>query len=189
MIPSRRTGGNGAPAHGPPAGGSFHRATPSVFHLDTRRMPASGLTTSVVVATWRGGRRYDVARPGGPATTIDGAGEAGTGPVDTVLGALAACSAIDVEDYLVKRRTPPERLAVTVRGTRSAEVPRRLVGVHLAFAIDGGGIEPAHAERAVTLAVERYCSVAASLAPDIAIERSVVVNGIPAASGGKASDA
>lgn len=153
--------------------------------------PASspGPTTSTVVATWRGGRRYDVARPGGPATTIDATGEAGTGPVDTVLGALGACSAIDVEDYLVKRRTPPERLAVTVRGTRRAGIPRRIIGVHLEFAIDGAGIEPVHAERAVTLAVERYCSVAASLAPDIAIERSVVVNGVPVEPGTGAPDA
>ncbi len=136
-------------------------------------------TSTTVVATWRGGRRYDVARPGGPVTTIDGAGEAGTGPVDTLLGALAACSAIDVEDYLVKRRTPPERLTVTVRAERRAELPRRVMSAHLEFAIDGAGVEPAHAARAVELAVDRYCSVAASLASDIVIGRDVIVNGVP----------
>ena len=136
-------------------------------------------TSTTVVATWRGGRRYDIARPGGPTTTIDGAGEAGTGPVDTLLGALAACAAIDVEDYLVKRRTPPERLTVTVRAERRGELPRRVMSAHLEFAIDGAGVEPVHAARAVALAVDRYCSVAASLASDIVIGRDVVVNGVP----------
>ena len=136
-------------------------------------------TSTTVVATWRGGRRYDIARPGGPVTTIDGAGEAGTGPVDTLLGALAACAAIDVEVFLVKRRTPPERLTVTVRAERRGELPRRVMSAHLEFAIDGGGIEPVHAVRAVALAVDRYCSVAASLSSDIVIGRDVIVNGVP----------
>jgi uncharacterized OsmC-like protein len=35
-----------------------------------------------------------------------------------------------------------------------------------------------HAERAVSLAFEKYCSVAASLAPDIVAETIVVVNGV-----------
>lgn len=140
---------------------------------------ADGTTTTTVVATWQGGRRYDVARPGGPATIIDGAGHAGTGPVDTLLGALAACSAIDVEDYLVKRRTPPSRLTVTVTARRRTETPRRIVAAHLAFSIDGAGVEPAHAARAVHLSLERYCSVAASLASDTAIRTTVVVNGTP----------
>ena len=143
-------------------------------------MPATAPPTSTtVIATWRGEQRYDIARPGGPTTTIDGAGEAGTGPVDTLLGALAACSAIDVEVFLVKRRTPPERLTVTVTAERRAELPRRVMSVHLEFAIDGAGVEPAHAARAVELAVDRYCSVAASLAADIVIGRHVVVNGVP----------
>lgn len=153
---------------------------------DTANPPSSPPTNTTVVATWRGGRRYDVARPGGPATTIDGAGEAGTGPVDTLLGALAACSAIDVEAYLAKRRTPPERMTVTVRAERRAELPRRVLSAHLEFAIDGAGVEPAHAERAVALAVDRYCSVAASLASDIVIGRDVVVNGVRVAPGGEA---
>ena len=138
-------------------------------------------TTTTVIATWRGGRRYDVARPGGPATVIDASGEAGTGPVDTLLGALAACSSIDVEDYLVKRRTPARSLVVTVTAERRAAVPRRVMSAHLAFAIAGEGIEPPHAARAVSLAVERYCSVAASLASDLVITHAVTLNDTPLA--------
>lgn len=108
---------------------------------------------------------------------IDGAGEVGTGPVDTLLGALGACAAIDVELYLAKRRTPPTRLVVSVHAQRRAEVPRRVVRARLEFEIDGVGVEPEHAERAVALAIDQYCSVAASLAEDLAVEHSVILNG------------
>jgi uncharacterized OsmC-like protein len=47
----------------------------------------------------------------------------------------------------------------------------------LDFHIEGVSIEPEHAKRAVRLAVESYCSVASSLAPDIVLETSVVLNG------------
>jgi uncharacterized OsmC-like protein len=43
--------------------------------------------------------------------------------------------------------------------------------------VDGAGIEIVHTERAVALALERYCSVAATLATDVVVESSVVVNG------------
>jgi uncharacterized OsmC-like protein len=62
--------------------------------------PAAGEsrpTSTTVYATWRGERRYEIGRPGGPAVTIDAAGQQGLGPVDTMLGALAACAAIDGE--------------------------------------------------------------------------------------------
>ena len=49
-------------------------------------------TTTTVHASWRGARRYEIGRPGGPAVAIDAAGETGLGPVDTMLGALASCS-------------------------------------------------------------------------------------------------
>ena len=136
-----------------------------------------GPAQTTVVATWRGGRRYAVGKPGGPTATIDGAGEAGPGPVDTMLGALAACGAIDVEAYLVKRRTPPAKLEVIVAGERRGEIPRRVVRARLEFHIEGVSIDPDHAKRAVSLAVESYCSVASSLAPDIVLETSVILNG------------
>src|SRR5688500_19860560 len=71
-------------------------------------------TSTTVHATWRGDRRYEIGRPGGPAVTIDAAGQAGLGPVDTLLGALPACSALDVLEFLATRRTPAPRVDVPV---------------------------------------------------------------------------
>ncbi|HEV7990761.1 MAG TPA: OsmC family protein [Gemmatimonadaceae bacterium] len=136
-------------------------------------------TSTTVHASWRGDRRYEIGRPGGPSVTIDAAGRAGLGPVDTMLGALAACSAIDIVEYLAKRRTPATRLDVRVDAERNATVPRRVLRARLEIAIDGEGIETHHAERAIALSFQTYCSVSASLAPDVVLESQLVLNGEP----------
>ena len=134
-------------------------------------------TSTTVHATWRGDRRYEIGRPGGPAVTIDAAGEEGLGPVDTLLGALAACSAIDVVEYLAKRRTPATRVDVRVDAERRQTAPRRVLQARLEFAIDGEGIDIAHAERAIALSFQTYCSITHTLAPDVRLESRLVLNG------------
>ena len=132
---------------------------------------------SRVRATWVGEHRFDTGRPNGVAARIDGSLKTGQSPPDALLSALAACSGVDVVDILIKRRTPAERLVVDVEGLRRGEAPRRFEHITLTFRIDGAAIERIHAERAVQLAFEKYCSVAASLAPDIVVETEVVLNG------------
>ena len=56
--------------------------------------------------TWAGAQRFDAGRPGGPTLRLDGSGETGQSPVDAVMSALAACTAVDVTMSLEKRRTP-----------------------------------------------------------------------------------
>jgi len=136
-------------------------------------------TSTTVHATWRGDRRYEIGRPGGPAVTIDAAGQEGLGPVDTMLGALAACAAIDVVEYLAKRRTPATRLDVRVDAERRPTAPRRVLQARLEFTIDGEGIDLAHTERAIALSFQSYCSISHSLAPDVRLESRLVLNGAP----------
>jgi putative redox protein len=137
----------------------------------------SGLS-HIVRARWVGERRFDTGRMDGPTTRLDGSGESGQTPVDALLSALAACSGVDVVDILAKRRTPVETLSIDVTFERRAEVPRRFEHIVLAYRVDGAGIERVHAERAVQLAFQKYCSVAASLAADIVIETRVTLNGV-----------
>jgi putative redox protein len=134
--------------------------------------------TISVRATWVGEHRFDTGRHGGPVARFDGSAKTGQNPVDALVSALATCIGIDVVDILGKRRTPPERLIVDAHAERRAEHPRRVERVRMDFVMDGAGIEILHAERAVALAIEKYCSVAATLATDVVIETSVVVNGI-----------
>ena len=132
---------------------------------------------SRIHVTWAGAHRFDAGRPGGPTLRVDGDGEVAQTPVDALLTACATCSAADVVDILAKRRTPAERLEIDVTGERVTSIPRRFRHVTLEFHVDGAGIDRAHAERAIELAMVKYCSVRASLAPDITIDWRLTLNG------------
>ncbi|MBX6365317.1 MAG: OsmC family protein, partial [Gemmatimonadetes bacterium] len=114
-------------------------------------------------------------RPGGPTLLVDGERQAAPGPVDAMMIALASCSAIDVVDILAKRRTPASALRVEVEFERAAGVPRRVLAAHLRWVVSAAS-ERSHVERAVQLSVEKYCSVAASLAPDLRLSWDVEVH-------------
>lgn len=127
-------------------------------------------------AVWRGEHRFD-AGPEGRTVLVDADSKTGPGPVETLLNAVATCSGVDVLDVLAKRRTPAERMVVNVTATRRAEFPRRVQRLDIEFQIDGANIAVEHAERAIQLSFEKYCSVASSLAPDIVAETTLVLNG------------
>jgi putative redox protein len=132
---------------------------------------------SHVRTTWTGEHRFDTGRPDGPQAVIDGSGAVAQSPPDALLSSLASCSGVDVVDILAKRRTPVESLTIDVEGRRRDQMPRRFEQIHLTFHIVGTGVERVHAERAVQLAFDKYCSVAASLAPDIVVTTMVELNG------------
>ena len=128
--------------------------------------------------TWEGeGLRFEGGgtQPPTPAITVDGDGEAGPSPMITLLLAVAGCSGADVVVILKKMRVDLQSLAVEVTGTRRDEEPRRYTGVRFCFRLAGEGLDAAKAERAVQLSLDKYCSVVASLAPDIAVEHEVVL--------------
>ncbi|HYJ79109.1 MAG TPA: OsmC family protein [Longimicrobiaceae bacterium] len=114
---------------------------------------------------WEGGMRWRGGAAGGPTHLVDGAREAAPTPVDALVVALASCSAIDVVEYLEKRRTPPASMSVSVRFSRAPGHPRRLTDAHLTYRLATASSRE-HVERAVQLSLERYCTVAGSLAPD-----------------------
>ncbi|HEU4585124.1 MAG TPA: OsmC family protein [Gemmatimonadaceae bacterium] len=134
---------------------------------------------NTIVAQWHGGHRFDIGREGGPVVRVDGDATTGPSPVDTLLGALASCAAVDVVDILAKRRTPVATLEVRAEARRANGVPRRLTYVRLAFRITGEGIERHHAERAIELAINKYCSVRDSLDPNLPIEWTLALNDSP----------
>jgi putative redox protein len=138
-------------------------------------MPGMPVITRSEV-TWRGERLFD-AGPAGRTHRIDANAKEAPGPVETLLNSLVTCASVDVIDILGKRKTPIERMTVQIAGERRPEFPRRLMRTDIEFRIEGAGIEREHAERAIQLAFEKYCSVASSLAPDIVIETRLTLNG------------
>lgn len=150
--------------------------------MSTTSFPAAvpGRKVNHIVARWTGEKTFEAGRPIGPMIHIDTSGKTGPGPVDVLLCALATCSSIDILEILAKRRTPVSSLEVTVRGERAIDTPARVVDITLDFVVTGDGIDRVHAERAIDLAVNKYCSVKDSLDPLIPVNWTLNLNGAAA---------
>jgi putative redox protein len=122
---------------------------------------------------WAGAHRFDAGRPNGPTARIDGEGETGQSPPETLLTALATCVSYDVIDILEKQRTPIDSLEIDVVGERVDTIPRRYKHITLNFRIGGKGIEKENALRAIELSATKYCSVRESLRSDIQLDWTV----------------
>lgn len=133
-------------------------------------------TPSRVLVDWKGEHTFDAGREDRPQVRLDGDGIAGPTPPDALLIALASCVSVDIIDILAKRRTPLEKYSVEVVGERVDSIPRRFRHITLNVSMTGEGIERAHAERAVELSVNKYCSVRDSLAEDIPVVWNLSLN-------------
>ncbi len=130
-----------------------------------------------VQLTWKGEHRFEGGRADAPSITMDASGKAGPSPVDVLLLALAGCTCVDVTDILAKRRTPAATLDVEVVAQRANAVPARVIAVTITYNITGEGVERVHAERAIELAITKYCSVRDSLDPNLPIDWKLILNG------------
>ncbi len=108
-------------------------------------------------------------------TAIDGNSGTGPSPVTLMLESLAACVGADVVDILRKGRQELQGLSVEVEAERRAEHPRWVKALLLRFFIEGD-VDLARAERAVDLALEKYCSVFHTFRKDMSVDVSVKVN-------------
>ena len=158
-----------------PDASSVPPATPRHGGVSTPVTPAGPVNR--IRAIWKGAQRFDTGREAGPVARLDGSAETGQSPVDVLLSALATCSGVDVVEILAKGRTPAERCVIDVSATRRGETPRRVLRFDIEYRIDGAGIERAHAERAINLAIEKYCTVAATLKQDVVIQTTLTLNG------------
>lgn len=149
----------------PAAQGDAATAVAPAGSVAERTPPPGVPAPHAVHVAWQGGRRFRAGVEGGPTVVLDGERVEGPSPVDSLVAALAACSAIDVVSILEKRRTPATDLSVRVRFSRAATPPRRLTEAHLEWRVATES-DRSHVERAIELSMEKYCSVAASLAPD-----------------------
>jgi putative redox protein len=98
---------------------------------------------------------------------IGGEGK-GMRPMELLLSALASCAAMDVVSILTKQREPLADLIIEAEADRADATPAPFTRAHLRFTAHGG-VDAHKLERAVTLSVTKYCSVASSLDPKLAI--------------------
>ena len=120
---------------------------------------------------FRGGGTH----PETPSIEIDGDNGSAPGPMLTLLLAAAGCTSADIVLILEKMRVQLAGLSVEVEGVRRDDDPRRYDAVHFRYRISGEGLDEAKAQRAVSLSLEKYCSVMHTLAPDVAVSYDVEI--------------
>ena len=124
--------------------------------------------TAVGSVVWDGGQRF-TGTSGEVSIGFDGDSKAAPSPVQALLLAGSSCTGIDVVLILEKMRINLQSLRIECRGERREAHPRRFETMHYTFIASGDGLDKDRLERAVALSVEKYCSVLASLAPDIRV--------------------
>lgn len=95
----------------------------------------------------------------------------GMRPMQVVLTALGGCSAIDVISILKKQKQDLKDIQVTVTGERENVAPSPYTEANVHFRLYGK-LDEEKVSKAVTLSVEKYCSVAESLKPQTKITHS-----------------
>ena len=105
--------------------------------------------------------------PGGHALVFDAdhEGNSGATPVDLLMIAVGACTAVDIVSILEKKRQKVIDYRVEVTGERHAEHPRYFEKFFVKHIITGINVDPEAVERAIELSDEKYCSVAATVKP------------------------
>lgn len=115
--------------------------------------------------------------PSGHAQTIDTKGDRKSAPtpMEMLLTAVGACTAVDVVSILEKKRQVVTDYKVEVTGTRRDEHPRSFDKIHIHHIVYGRGVSAQAVEQAINLSDEKYCSVAATVRPTAEITTSFEV--------------
>jgi putative redox protein len=113
---------------------------------------------------WMGGEEFLATMPSGHAVPFDADRNhnAAPGPMEMLLGALGACSSVDVALILKKKRQKLESLEVFISGERASEPPAVWTMIEIVYQL-AGKLEDKAVRDAIELSQTKYCSVAAML--------------------------
>jgi putative redox protein len=113
---------------------------------------------------WVGGEEFVAQMPSRHAVPFDADRKhnAAPGPMEMLLGALGACSSVDVVMILAKKRQKLVSLEVVISGERAAEPPAVWTKIDMVYRLSGA-VEEKAARDAIELSQSKYCSVAAML--------------------------
>jgi putative redox protein len=127
--------------------------------------------------TWIDKQRFIGVDSTGHSMVMTPASDVGVKPSDALLLALAGCASIDIVGILRKQRTRLDAMSVRVTGEQANTPPWAYQHIHLQIQAKGEGLRRTQVERVVDLALNKYCSVRASLSPAVEITFEVVVDG------------
>jgi putative redox protein len=102
--------------------------------------------------------------------------DSAAGPKETLLAALAGCTAMDVVSILRKKRQSAHTYELVVSGDSADEHPKVFTTIRIEHHI-GGDVDAEALRRSIELSATRYCPVNAMLAAVATIEHHLRLTG------------
>ena len=117
-----------------------------------------------VEIVYDGGMAFAAAMSSGHTVRFDDRiANTGVSPVETVLAALGACSAMDVVTIALKKRQRVERYTVRVTGTQREAYPQVFPRIDVVHELEGPAVNEAAIRRCIELSASKYCPVNAMI--------------------------
>lgn len=118
--------------------------------------------------TWLEDMTYVARSPSGHALVLDGPPELGghnlgPRPMEMVLMGMGGCTAVDVVHILRKARQDLRGCELQVEAERADSDPKVFTHIRVHFILTGKDLSAKHAERAIELSAEKYCSASIML--------------------------
>jgi putative redox protein len=118
--------------------------------------------------TFEGGLKFSGVAGSGHEVIMDGpeahgGSDSAATPMELVLMGLGGCTGMDAVSILRKKKQHIESFEMLLKGVRAEGHPMRYTDIDIEFVVKGNDIDEKAVERAVTLSMDRYCSVKACL--------------------------
>ena len=142
--------------------------------LVNRRKAGMSTSAANAIVQLQGDDVFYVTTPSGHALTLDtdSVRNSAASPMELLLVALGCCTAVDVVSILRKKRQEVTDYRVEVRGERREEHPRSFKRMEVHHIVTGRSVSEQSVAQAIQLSEQKYCSVAATLRPTVAIVSS-----------------
>lgn len=130
---------------------------------------------------WKDGMAFE-AHLDGFNLTIDahemfGGRKLGPMPKGLTLVSLAGCTAMDVISILQKMRVKVDSFEVATDGVIADEHPKKFLEVVIKYIFKGTELPLEKIKNAVSLSLESYCGVYATLQPTVRMSHQIMING------------
>lgn len=117
-------------------------------------------TRKTVEIRYDGGMLFHAEPSSGVAMSFDDRESSqGGSPVETILSALGACSAMDVISIAVKKRQAIDEYRIDVRGDQRDEYPQVFTEIFVTHEVIGVDLSEAAIRRCIELSATKYCPV------------------------------
>lgn len=99
-------------------------------------------------------------------------------PMEHLLSAVAACASVDAVQMLKKKRKIVNAFTIESEGDRRTDYPKAFTHITLKFILKSPNTSEEELAKVIKLAVDKYCSVSASLSDKIDLKVESIVENV-----------